>query len=416
MKILNSYLTFVLSIAFFLNLSCSDDSEEPTLELPVAAFTVSNTMIEAGGSIQFTNTSEGSISSYNWTFDGGIPATSTEINPEVIYNTPGTYDVQLTVANEDGSDSEIANKYINVGCTICSKQCPELCTEQLIEDQTLSVDGIERSYDVFLPSGHDIMEDLPVIINLHGTTGNKSLERYLTEFEPIAEENKIVMVYPQGSVLPTCNIGQQNRWNANLFNTPNDINFISNLIDEIIKDYNVDSKRIYIVGRSNGGFMAYALACQLSEKITAVASVAGAMTNNTMNNFCNSTRVVPVLKIHGTADKVNKYEGFNNCEGNYASVDDIISFWRNKAGCSSEYDEFQFPNINTSDDSTARRLTYKDCNNNVQLIIVDNGGHTYPGSRSFESHFQQHSNLLWPMNFDFEASKEIWNFFKELSL
>ena len=411
MKILNSYLTFVLFIAFFLNLSCSDDSE-----LPVAAFTVSNNMVEAGESIQFTSTSEGSISSYYWTFEGGIPATSTEINPEVIYNTPGTYDVELTVSNEDGSDTEIANEYISIECTICSEQCPELCSEQLIEDQTILVAGLEREYDVYLPSEHEIMEDLPVIINLHGTTGNKTLERSLTEFEPIAEENKIVMVWPQGSILPTCSVGTQPRWNGNLFDSPDDVQFISDLIDQVIEDYNVDSKRIYVMGRSNGGFMAYTLACELSEKIAAVASVAGAMTYNNMNNFCDSTRVVPVLEIHGTADQINSYDGFNNCEGSYAGVDDIIDFWRNKAGCSSEYDEFQYPDIDTNDDSTARRLTYQDCDNKVQLIIIDNGGHTYPGSRSFETYYQDFSNILWPINFDIEASQEIWSFLKDFSL
>lgn len=304
----------------------------------------------------------------------------------------------------------------SVNCTTCSEKCPDLCTQQLIEDKSITVDGLERKYDVFLPSDHDISENLPVIINLHGTTGNKTLERTLTEFVPIAEENKIVMVWPQGNVLPTCNIGPQNRWNANLFDSPNDVNFISDLIDKLIEDYNVDSKRIYVVGRSNGGFMAYTLACELSEKIAAVASVAGAMKNDTMNNFCNATRVVPVLEIHGTADQVNSYNGYSNCEGDHASVDDIINFWRNKAGCSAEFNEHQYPNINTTDNSTAKRLTYKDCNNYVQLIIIENGGHTYPGSRSFESHFQEYSNTLWPINFDIEASTEIWNFFKDFSL
>ncbi|MFK7782065.1 PKD domain-containing protein [Psychroserpens sp.] len=416
MKTLKSYLTFVLFIAILSILSCSDDSGEPTLETPVAAFTVSNTAIEVGESVQFTSTSEGTITSYNWVFEGGIPAASSEPNPEVVYNTPGAYDVQLTVANSNGSDIEIADEYISVDCTACSQQCPELCTEQLIEDQTISVGGVERGYDVFLPSEHDIMEDLPVIINLHGTTGTKSLERFLTEFEPIAEENKIVMVLPQGSVLPTCNIGSQTRWNGNLFDTPDDIQFISDLIDQTIEDYNVDSERIYVMGRSNGGFMAYTLACELSEKIAAVASVAGAMTYNNMNNFCNSARVVPVLEIHGTADQVNSYNGFNNCEGNYAGVDDIIDFWRNKAGCSSEFDEFQYPDIDTSDNCTARRLTYQDCNNMVQLIIIDNGGHSYPGSSSFESYYQDFSNILWPINFDIEASQEIWSFLKDFSL
>lgn len=413
MRTLKSFIFFFSISLFFLILSACGGDDNEQIEI---SFSATSTSIGNGETVQFSSSSTGNITAYNWFFEGGSPATSSEPNPEVAYNTSGTFDVELTVTVNSTQKTESINDYIDVTCNRCSQECPDLCTQQLIEDKTIQVDGLQRTYDIFLPSVHDISEDLPVIINLHGTTGNKTLERTLTEFVPIAEENKIVMVYPQGNVLTTCNIGPQNRWNANLFNSPNDVNFISDLIDKLIEDYNVDGKRIYVVGRSNGGFMAYTLACQLSEKITAVASVAGAMKNDTMDNFCNATRVVPILEIHGTADQVNSYNGYRNCEGDHAKIDDIMSFWRNKAGCSAEFEEHQYPNIDTTDNSTAKRLTYKDCNNYVQLIIIENGGHTYPGSRSFESHFQQHSNLLWPMNFDIEASKEVWNFFKDFSL
>lgn len=409
METLKIYLSITLCIIIL-------SSCEKKLDPPVADFSISENDISIGETINFNSTSTGKIELYNWTFEGGTPATSTQQDPIVSYNSSGSFEVKLTVTNEAGSNTKIAENFVSVNCNECSQECPELCTEQLIENKTISVDGLQRSYDVFLPSGHDISEDLPVIINLHGATGNKTLERTLTEFVPIAEENKIVMVWPQGNVLSTCNAGPQNRWNANLFNSPDDVNFISNLIDKLIEDYNVDRKRIYVMGRSNGGFMAYTLACELSEKIAAIASVAGGMTQNSIDNSCSSTRVVPVLEIHGTADKINNYDGLNTCDGYYTSVDDFINFWRNKAGCSAEFEEHQYPNIDTTDNSTAKRLTYKDCNNYVQLIIIENGGHTYPGSRSFEAHFQQYSDLLWPMNFDIEASKEIWNFFKGFSL
>ncbi|GEM_PF-6520751 len=403
-------LTMLLLTIF----SCSN--AEDTINPPTASFTSSSTEIMVEESIQFTSTSTGDIESYSWAFEGGTPSTSTQQNPEITYSTPGVYDVKLEVSNEAGSNSKMESDYIEVSCNSCSEICPELCNQKLVEDEIILVDGAERTYDVFLPSKHDIMENLPVIINLHGTTGNKTLERSLTEFEPIAEENKIVMVYPQGSVLPTCNIGPQPRWNGNLFDAPDDIDFISSLIDKIISDYNVDANRIYVVGRSNGGFMAYTLACELSEKVAAIASVAGAFTKNNMDNNCNANRVVPVLEIHGTADKVNSYAGFSNCEGIYAGVDEVIEFWRAKAGCSAEFTEFNYPNINTTDDSTAKKITYNDCNNQVQLIVIENGGHTYPGSKSFEAFFGEFSDLLWPINFDIHASEEIWKFFKDFSL
>lgn len=416
MKILKPYVARITFVMFLTIMSCNNSSEEEILEVPIAAFTASKTVIEPGETILFVSSSKGETLSYKWTFEGGKPATSSDPNPQVNYESTGIFDVQLTVTNNAGSHSEIFKEYISVDCTICSDSCPELCNNQLIEDESILVDGTLRRYDVFLPIEYENISDLPVIIDLHGTTGTKSLERSLTEFEPIADENNILMVYPQGSVLQTCNNGQQARWNGNVFNTPDDTKFISNLIDKIIEDYKVDSKRIYVMGRSNGGLMAYTLACELSDKIAAVASVAGALNNNNMDNFCEASRVVPVLEIHGTADQVSLFEGFNNCEGSYPGVNAVVDFWRNKAGCNAEFEEYNYPDIDTGDNSTARRLTYKDCNNMVQLIIIDNGGHAYPGSRSFESYYQDYSNILWPMNFDIHASQEIWNFFKEFSL
>jgi len=87
-------------------------SNVPTL--PVASFTANNQVVCAGQSVQFTNTSTGSPTSYSWTFAGGTPATSTAANPLISYANSGTYAVSLTVTNANGTDTENQTTYITV--------------------------------------------------------------------------------------------------------------------------------------------------------------------------------------------------------------------------------------------------------------------------------------------------------------
>ncbi|MCS6935126.1 MAG: PKD domain-containing protein [Chitinophagales bacterium] len=85
-----------------------------TTTAPTASFTASPTNVCPGGTVQFTSTSTGNITSYSWTFNGGTPATSTAANPTVTYNTPGTYSVSLTVTGPGGSNTATQTNYITV--------------------------------------------------------------------------------------------------------------------------------------------------------------------------------------------------------------------------------------------------------------------------------------------------------------
>lgn len=80
----------------------------------VAGFTADATNIAAGTAVNFTNTSTGYQATRTWTFEGGNPATSTEANPRVIYSTPGTYQVSLTVTNACGENTKTETSYITV--------------------------------------------------------------------------------------------------------------------------------------------------------------------------------------------------------------------------------------------------------------------------------------------------------------
>ena len=156
--------------------------------------------------------------------------------------------------------------------------------------------------------------------------------------------------------------------------------------------------------------MSYSVACALSDKIAAVASVAGLMTDDLLAN-CGSTRAVPVLQIHGTEDMVVPWEGDDQCEGGIASVDEIIAFWRGLANCDEEFNEIAFPDLDPSDECTAKMWSYNNCDTDemIKLIVVEGGGHSWPGSQNLIS---IGAAQLLPINNDIDASAEIWNFFK----
>ena len=94
----------LLSICLLLLLSCNNENTEELIP-PIANFNAAITLAEENTTIQFTNTSQFG-KTYSWSFEGANPTTSTQQNPEVLYNTPGSYSVTLNVFNEDGSDSE----------------------------------------------------------------------------------------------------------------------------------------------------------------------------------------------------------------------------------------------------------------------------------------------------------------------
>ena len=170
-----------------------------------------------------------------------------------------------------------------------------------------------------------------------------------------------------------------------------------------------------------GGFMSYTLACELGDKIAAIASVAGHMPNVLINSSsCQTAKAMPVLEIHGTKDFIVPWNGHPTCDGGYPTIPEVINFWKNKAGCSEAYTEFTFEDIDTNDGSTAKMYTYKDCSseNTIKLIEVENGGHSWPGSEVMRNLVAGNSaySYFLSINFDFDASQVIWDFFKEHSL
>lgn len=234
-------------------------------------------------------------------------------------------------------------------------------------------EGSTRDYKVFLPKNYTDTIKLSLIIYLHsyGWTAQQGMD--YTKLNQVADTSNFIVVYP--SAFPNWNSGIGD--NSNL-PTPNinDVGFIDALIDTLSNNYNIDLERIYACGYSNGSFMSYKLACQLSHRIAAIASVGGVVSANTATN-CNPLRTIPVLQIHGTTDPWVPINGTPD----WNSVDQTLSYWTNFNNCV-EADTTILQDLDQTDNCFVKKISYTNCSNNSNVIFykVINGGHTWPSA------------------------------------
>src|SRR2546422_3260283 len=194
--------------------------------------------------------------------------------------------------------------------------------------RALRVDKLERSYLVHVPPGYDSKKATPVVLALHGATMTAQQMVWFTGLNDKADEAGFIAVYPNGLLL-TWNAGGQT------FNKADDVAFIDKLLDDLAGVINLDRKRVYACGMSNGAMMCYRLAAELSDKIAAIACVAGTVAIDE----CKPKRPVPVLHFHGTADPLVPPAGPNKklpALIKFKSVDETIQTWVKLNGCVKE--------------------------------------------------------------------------------
>ncbi len=262
--------------------------------------------------------------------------------------------------------------------------------------------GIYRSYRIYVPAVYTGASARPLIINLHGYTSNAYQQQYYSNFMPIADTANFLMVYPQGT-----NYSGQPFWNAGLSPTlVDDKGFLDHLIDSLKLQYNIDMNAIYSTGMSNGGFMSHTLACEMSNRITAIASVTGSIFTSQYGMYCHPTRPIPVMQIHGTADPTVPYAG--NTSAGMEPIDTVVHYWITKNNCNTTPVFTNVPNTNTSDGCTAQHYVYTNgtLGSTVELYKIIGGEHTWPGSPI----------VIGVTNEDFNASVEIWRFFRKYRL
>ena len=258
--------------------------------------------------------------------------------------------------------------------------------QQTINDSIL-INGIYRNYITYVPSIYQPSQPTPLIFNLHGRTSTAWQQMWYGDFRDIADTANFIIVHPQG-LLDNTGVTHWNLGQSNI----DDIGFLNSLYSHLVSNYNINLDQVYSTGMSNGGYMSYYLACNMNDKIAAIASVTGAMGTFTQLN-CNPNHPTPVMEIHGTADFTVPFNDIING----------IEYWRDYNNCNLIADTALMPDLNFGDLSTVKHIVYNNGDNGVttELFKVINGGHTWPGS-----------NISTGVtNYDINASIEIWKFF-----
>ena len=260
--------------------------------------------------------------------------------------------------------------------------------------------NLDRYYLIYKPASiSNQFVNVPLLFSLHGYGSSAEFHKSYTGYESLSEEERFIVIYPQGYKLETTLANSSSHWNSGAWtvgSNVDDVDFIKTIIEIISDQYSIDQNRIYSTGMSNGGFMSYHLACKLSHKIAAIASVTGSMSKQTFDS-CDPSHPTSVLQIHGLSDFVVPYNG-NNAVG-MMSIDEVLGFWATFNACSPNpvavIDYF-------NEKGSIEFVQYDSCLNNVEvnLFRLPNMNHTWPSIN----------------NYNISATKEIWNFLSRFDI
>jgi len=190
-----------------------------------------------------------------------------------------------------------------------------------------------RPYGLKVPEGYDGQHPTPLVVLLHGYTSNGSAQNAYFKLGPLADRKHFLLAYPDGTV----DLFGNRFWNAtdaccDFFNSGvDDVGYIDAVIDEIAGRYNVDQARIYLVGHSNGAFMAHRFACDHAGRIAAIVTLAGMQWKDT--GRCPASSPVSVLHVHGRDDQTIHYEGGSTPKAAYPGAVKTVGAWAAKDGC-----------------------------------------------------------------------------------
>ena len=196
--------------------------------------------------------------------------------------------------------------------------------------------GDDRPVDLYVPDSYDCASPAPLVMMLHGYTSAGPIKEAYFNIKAEADKRGFLYLFPTGTKDGFGNnFRNATRCVLQLLNsTIDDLGYLSKLIADIQGEYNVDPKRVFLIGHSNGGFMLYRMACEHSNQIAAIASLAGA-TFVDMKTKCANPSPVSILQIHGTSDEVISYSGGSLPVGQYPSAEVSAASWATVNSCKS---------------------------------------------------------------------------------
>ncbi|WP_445166879.1 extracellular catalytic domain type 1 short-chain-length polyhydroxyalkanoate depolymerase [Mycolicibacterium sp. Dal123E01] len=226
---------------------------------------------------------------------------------------------------------------------------------------TIKVGGLARDYRLYIPEG--LPKAAPLVVMLHGWTGSAEQAQRQYGWNERADSAKFVVAYPEG-------VGES--WNGGgccgqaSSENVDDVGFITAAVGNITENVGIDKARIYAAGISNGGILAYKLACN-TDLFAAIGPDAA-----TQIEACPAPRPTSVLHIHGTDDNLVRYDGEPGTAVPVKTLaaPELNAFWRNVDQCQ--------PPATTVDGELTTSVATCPSGRSVELITVAGGGHDWP--------------------------------------
>ncbi len=288
------------------------------------------------------------------------------------------------------------------GCIPGERTNPPLCPDRLAAgEHSLSFEheGVRREYLVHLPGKRPAGKRVPLVLAFHGLGGDAREQLVDSGFNALSDRHGFAVAYPEG----IANAGGGRAWNGGLccaFEQPerDDVGFVRALVRDISNKTCIDPKRIYAAGSSNGGHLAYRLACEASDLVAAVGPVIGVLL--IPRKQCRPARPVPLLHIHGTADAIVPYEGGRTIRGlDYPPVPEVLAFFRRRNGCDTR--ERVWLSSDRVYCSSPRKCRE---NGEVAHCRVEDMGHCWPGAPGCDD------------GGSLQAGRVLWEFFSRYRL
>jgi polyhydroxybutyrate depolymerase len=264
----------------------------------------------------------------------------------------------------------------------------------------------KRTYSIHVPASYDPAKPTALVLSFHGASLWGAAQRSLSTWDAVADREGIIVAYPSARDGRGPRSWEVERPERRLPpGAPDSVDFVSSdvlyiraLIDTLSARYNVDARRIYADGLSNGGGMAWLLSCVMSDRIAAVGLVGAAYTIPT--DWCWTRPPVPAIMFHGTMDRQTQYNGARVwiSPRAFPSIPGIAREWARRNQCSPTFTD-------TSVATDVVRRSWRDCRADIELYTIIGGGHTWPGGQ------RQPEWFVGKTTQTIDASAVIWDFF-----
>jgi polyhydroxybutyrate depolymerase len=271
--------------------------------------------------------------------------------------------------------------------------------------------GSERSYVMVVPKGAE-RRRLPVVVALHGALmDGRGMQRTFA-LDGVGAREDFITVYPDG-INRRWNDGRRQPWRRP---GPDDVAFLVRLARHLVDRGHADPRRLYLAGVSNGGMMAFRVACEAPGTFTAYAAIAANMPVG-LAERCRPGKGVPMLIMNSTRDPLIPWKGgplgFAGRHGRLISTEESVAFWKRNNGCRGERQRRPLPDKDPRDGSTVMAEQFKGCRSGapVVLIAIEGGGHLPPGSEVGGGRPVVEA-ILGKANRDISAADIAWKFFR----